>query len=184
MPRNLQVVATGTTHPCKCCGTTFVVVRNPNQSGWFCSRSCALKFSRTKIRSFEQRQADDAKMMAAIRERQKRNRVEAAKQHEADLAEQQRKSDEEFARHKIRQDEIAREMLAEENRQAEFERSAAMKDIDSTVSPFLTDELDKEMFRQHQAASQRSNRGEKSPRVSSPVMRPSTSKGIFIKPRQ
>lgn len=186
MPHNLQRIPEGTTHHCRQCGQVFTVAKNPNQSGLFCSRRCALKFSRSKIRTFDQRQADDARMMAEIRERQERNRVEAAQRHEADLAEQRRKSDEEFVRWKIREAEIAREMLAEENRQAESERSAATKDIESTVSPFLEDELNQEMVRQHQAASQRSNRGEKSPRIPSPVhfVAPSTSKGIFIKPRQ
>jgi len=145
MPHNLQVVATGTIHPCKCCGTTFVVVRNPNQSGWFCSRSCALKFSRTKIRSFEQRQADDAKMMAGIRERQERDRVDTAQRHEAELAEQRRKSDEEFARWKIREAEIVRELADEGRREWESDHSEALRDLES-CPPYTEGELDREIL--------------------------------------
>ena len=118
-------------------------------------------------------------MLAGIRERQERDRVDAAQRHEAELAEQRRKSNEEFARWKIREAEIVRELADEGRRQAESDRLAAARDIESTVSPFLEDELNQEMFRQHQVSQ-----SEKSPRVSSPVMRPSTSKGIFIKPRQ
>ena len=58
MPRNIQVVETGTEHPCRQCGTVFTVAQNPFRSGWFCSRSCALRFSRQSIRSTEQRRLD------------------------------------------------------------------------------------------------------------------------------
>ena len=184
MPRNLQVVETGTSHPCRQCGKVFTVERNPNQSGWFCSRSCALQFSRAKIRTVEQRQDDDAKMMAGIRERQECNRVEAAKQHEADLAKQRRKSDEEFARWKVREAEIAREMADENRRQAESDRAAAatmknieMINIEPTVSSFLVEELDSEALHQHRAFDEAS----KSPRAVNSPVRLSAPNGIFVR---
>ena len=145
MPHNLQRIPEGTTHPCKCCGTVFTVERNPNRSGEFCSRPCALKSSRSKIRSHEQRIADDAKMIAGIRERQERDRVESAKQHEADLAEQRRKSDEEFARWKIREAEIAREFADEGRREWESDHSEALRDLES-CPPYTEGELDREIL--------------------------------------
>lgn len=84
-------------------------------------------------------------MMAGIRERQERDRVEAAKQHEADLAEQRRKSDEEFARWKIREAEIGRELADEGRRQAESDHSEALSDLES-CPPYIDGELDREIL--------------------------------------
>lgn len=145
MPHNLQVVASGTIHPCKCCGTTFVVVRNPNQSGWFCGRACSLKFSRSQIRTHSQRQSDWADMMQRFRDRQERDRIEAAQRHEAELAEQQRKSNEEFARWEMRQVEIAREMADEKRKQWESDHLEALRDLES-CPPYTEGELDREIL--------------------------------------
>lgn len=173
MSKNLQTVATGTVHPCKCCGTVFTVERNPNRSGEFCSRSCALQFSRTRIRSFEQRQADDAKMMAGIRERQERDRAESAKRHAEDLAQQKAKSDAEWAAWEIRQTEIAREYADEERRRQESDHRAATSDVESAVDPFLTERLDCEMLARY-------NSPVTPPRVNLPAQ--SSSRGIYLKP--
>lgn len=159
MPRNLQRIPEGTTHPCKCCGTVFTVERNPNRSGEFCSRSCALAFSRTRIRSFEQRRADHAQMVAEIRERQERDRAESAKRHADELARQQANSDAEMAAWEKRKAEIARELVAEEQRQAESDHAAAMRDIESTVSPFLEDALDQELLARYNDERRRVRRG-------------------------
>ena len=121
-------------------------------------------------------------MLIRIRERQERDRVAAAKQHEAELAEQQRKSNEEFARWEMRQAEIVRELADEERRRVELER-ASMKnieiiEIEPTAEPLEIDELNREMFRQHQQVAAHQD---KVPRVSSPAVRPSASNGIFLK---
>ena len=181
MPRNFQVIETGTTHPCRQCGQVFTVERNPNQSGLFCGRHCALAHSRSQIRTHSQRQSDWADMMQRFRERQEHDRIEAVQRHTAELAEQQRKSNEEFARWEMRQAEIARELADEERRRVELER-ASMKnieiiEIEPTTGPLEIDELNREMFRQHQQVAAHQD---KVPRVSSPV-RPSASNGIFLK---
>lgn len=125
MPRNLQVVATGTTHPCRQCGQVFTVAKNPNQSGLFCSRACALKFSRSKIRTFEQRQADHAQMIAGIRERQERDRAESAKRHAEDLARQHQMIEE----NRIANEAAEKSMAERERRTAELEYDKERREL-------------------------------------------------------
>ena len=179
---NLQVIPTDTIRPCDQCGQTYTVPKNPNQSGRFCGRVCALAFSRATIRSHDQKIADKEKMLARIRERQERDRIEAAKRHAEDLARQQAKSDAEWAAWEIRQTEIARELADEERRRVELERASMPNveiiEIEPTAEPLEIDELNREMFRQHQQVAAHQD---KVPRVSSPAVRPSASNGIFLK---
>jgi protein subunit release factor A len=88
VPRNLQRYSTGTVRSCNFCGQTFIVEANPSRSGEFCSRPCALQFSRQSIRSTEQRKAD---LRAALDALQAKSAEDARRKIEHD-AEQLRKS--------------------------------------------------------------------------------------------
>ena len=46
--RDLQRVPTGSEQVCKWCSAQFIVERNPNRSGLFCSVSCGRRYSRSR----------------------------------------------------------------------------------------------------------------------------------------
>ena len=134
MPRNLQVVATGTTHPCRQCGQVFVVERNPNRSGEFCSRSCALEFSRSKIRPFAQRVTDEARKHDEMIVRIRAHEAGSAKRHAEDLARQNQM---------IEENRIANE--ADEKSRVERERRTAELEYDKERRELAEDLLEIEL---------------------------------------